>query len=520
MLMIFPTYHRIWYVLELQYEIHEFLIRKKQQTQNVLKEEHMKGRKIIALALGLTMLMATAGCGNTAQEPAALTAESAAGTESAETITGSEAAPDKVEMKKITMWSNDQHDQAVIEEKVQQFNETVGKEKGIEVEYTVYGSDYYSTLDVAISAGEGPDIFKCNKIGNYAEAGYIMAWDDEPGLADLIERFSPYNAPGYGIFSGKTYAVPFRVTTYGIACNMEIFEQNGLEVPETWDEMRECARVITENGAGKTYGYALAMGYGSYNYFYVNLPNAASTGDEYFNHTTGKYDFTSLNGFFGHLQGIIDDGSMFPGFETMDGDTARAQFSAGNIGMIGVMSSDVTTFKNQFPCSFEWEMIPYPVQDAQNRYKEPIGVSMSYEINSRCQKEGYSDKVAEFVNFLYSDEVFVATNNAQVDISVLGEEITSQSNTEEMDPNWIRFSDMDVFCIKYPNPDSDLTIEGDTYQDVYNKILSGMITDVEGALAELDEKYNAALDAAVADGKVNLEDYIDPNIEEKMKWVK
>ena len=28
--------------------------------------------------------------------------------------------------------------------------------------------------------------------------------------------------------------------------------------------------VITENGNGQTYGYALAMGYGSYNYFYVN----------------------------------------------------------------------------------------------------------------------------------------------------------------------------------------------------------------------------------------------------------
>ena len=32
--------------------------------------------------------------------------------------------------------------------------------------------------------------------------------------------------------------------------------------------MRECAKVITDNGGGQTYGYALAMGYGSYNYFY------------------------------------------------------------------------------------------------------------------------------------------------------------------------------------------------------------------------------------------------------------
>lgn len=145
---------------------------------------------------------------------------------------------------------------------------------------------------------------------------------------------------------------------------------------------------------------------------------------------------------------------------------------------------------------------------------------MSYVINSKASKGGYADKVAEFMNYLYSDEVFVATNEAQVDISVLGDEITSKSKVDGLDPNWIRFSDMDVYCIKYPNPDGDLSIEGDSYQDVYNKILTGIVTDVDGALKDLTERYNKALDEAVASGKVNINDYIDPNIAEKMKWGK
>ena len=82
------------------------------------------------------------------------------------------ASADDVQV--IRMWSNDQHDQSVIKEKIEAFNATIGKENGIAVEYTVYGSDYYSTLDVAVTSKEGPDIFKCNKIGNYAEAGYIL----------------------------------------------------------------------------------------------------------------------------------------------------------------------------------------------------------------------------------------------------------------------------------------------------------------------------------------------------------
>lgn len=480
-----------------------------------MEEFIMRLKKYLGILLsGIMVLSMTACAGADKGQTAAPESGQTEGTKKEQT----QAEAGSGDVTKITMWSNDQHDQAVYEERIKAFNETIGKEKGISVEYTVYGSDYYTTLDVAVTAGEGPDIFKCNKIGNYAEAGYIMPWEDEAGLKGLVDRFAEYNAPGYGEFGQKTYSIPIRVTTYGIACNMDVFNQYGLKTPETWDEMRACAKAITEGSKESTYGYALAMGYGSYNYFYVNLPNAASVGDEYFNHTTGRYDFESLGGFFDHLQGFIDDKSMFPGYETMDGDTARAQFSAGNIGMIGVMSSDVTTFKNQFPCDFEWTVIPYPVADGSNRYKEPVGAAMSYVINSRAAKDGYSDKVAEFINYLYSDEMFVATNEAQVDISILGDEITSQSKVDGLDPNWIKFSDMDVFCIKYPNPDGDLSIEGDSYQDVYNKILTGIITDVDGALKDLSERYNKALDEAVASGKVNIDDYIDPNIADKMKW--
>lgn len=154
----------------------------------------------------------------------------------------------------------------------------------------------------------------------------------------------------------------------------------------------------------------------------------------------------------------------------------------------------------------------------EHYYKEPVGVSMSYVIGESAK--GYSDKVALFLNYLYSDEVFLATSDAQVDISILGNEITSQSTATDIDPNWLRFSDMDTFCIKYPNPDSNLFIEGDTYQDVISKILTGIEPNIDGALKALDEKYNAALDAAVANGKVVLSDYIDPDIAEKMQPVK
>ncbi len=101
------------------------------------------------------------------------------------------ASADEKKIDTITVWSNDAHNKAQYEALIADFNETVGKEKGIVIEYTVYGGDYYSSLDVALQSGEAPHIFKCNKIGQYAASGHILALDDLPTGAELVARYAP-----------------------------------------------------------------------------------------------------------------------------------------------------------------------------------------------------------------------------------------------------------------------------------------------------------------------------------------
>ena len=43
---------------------------------------------------------------------------------------------------------------------------------------------------------------------------------------------------------------------------------------------------------------------------------------------------------------------------------------------------------------------------------------------------------------------------------------------------------------------------------------------MDAALQDLDERYNAAMDAAVESGELTREDYIDPDMAEKMTWTK
>ena len=60
------------------------------------------------------------------------------------------ADADKVEH--IVVWSDNAHEQSVRDRQVEEFNATIGKELGIVIDYTVYGTDYADTIQVAMQA--------------------------------------------------------------------------------------------------------------------------------------------------------------------------------------------------------------------------------------------------------------------------------------------------------------------------------------------------------------------------------
>ena len=128
----------------------------------------------------------------------------------------------------IRVWSNDAHSKPVFTDFVEKFNNGPGKELGIIIELQVYGTDYYSVLDVTLQSPDTssqPHIFKCNKIPQYARSGQLACLEDLPGGEALIAPYKEKNSEGVGLVDGKTYALPFKATTVGLAYNMEMFEK-------------------------------------------------------------------------------------------------------------------------------------------------------------------------------------------------------------------------------------------------------------------------------------------------------
>ncbi len=112
--------------------------------------------------------------------------------------------------------------------------------------------EYDGKLNALIAAGQTPDVWTCNPGPNmdvYVEAGVV---------ADLTDILTNQEADWYatftdGIFERLTYdekimAVP---TNYAAACvyyNTEIFEEVGVEVPTTYDELLTVCQAIQDAG--------------------------------------------------------------------------------------------------------------------------------------------------------------------------------------------------------------------------------------------------------------------------------
>jgi len=125
----------------------------------------------------------------------------------------------------------------------------------VEIEYCALG-EIETKLIAAIQANRAYDAIQGPEdkmVANFAVRGLLLPLDDVVdalGRDDYIEGLLPS-------FLGHNYMIPYWAFGVGLWYRSDLFEQNGLVVPQTWDDMLTAARVLTKD---KQYGYALIQG--------------------------------------------------------------------------------------------------------------------------------------------------------------------------------------------------------------------------------------------------------------------
>lgn len=138
---------------------------------------------------------------------------------------------------------------------VENFNSTIGEEKGITVEAVFQGGydDLKSKVIGAIKADIAPEVVQgtVNNILEFTQSGIVQPLNDyitheEIGIHDFEDIYEVYRTENSSYdATGTYYSLPFSKSTDLLFYNKTFFEEHGLTVPTTWEEVTEVSKQIT-----------------------------------------------------------------------------------------------------------------------------------------------------------------------------------------------------------------------------------------------------------------------------------
>ena len=185
---------------------------------------------------------------------------------------------------------------------------------GVTVAYdeAAIGSDMDTKLNTLFAAGCGPDVIGHGilsvaqrvEMNQYLPIdSYFDAWE---GKDDLLP-----SVLANGTYKEHVYGLGYSVTPYVFAYRKDLLDEAGLKVPETWDELAEAARALTqkdENGNVTFSGFCFPMTGGNLVELDVFVfGNGGRWMDDASNPTmTGEEKVEALN----FLKGLLPDVNM------------------------------------------------------------------------------------------------------------------------------------------------------------------------------------------------------------------
>lgn len=412
----------------------------------------------------------------------------------------------------IDVWSTEAGAQETYEELVDEWNSTTGDEKNIFINYVTTTDG--TKVDVAQQGGQLPHIFggSKNQRRKFIQSGDVMAVDDMPGGEEFLKEINLPGTEGENVINGKTYCIYTEVTTCGLAYNKDLFKKAGIvdengeaKAPTTLEEVREYAKKITALGGG-VYGYAFPL---AFNLAYLSTAPLSAYYDN--NYPDKAYSYIDLDnltvdnsGYKEMVSWILDmreDGSLFPGSETLDNDTARAYFSSGIIGMIPAMSWDVAVYTEQFPTECDWDICKFPGLSGKEEISQYNNRGGSRLIGKTAAEKN-PEETMEVYKFLHSVELQTELFERGIQISTMPE-VLEAADKDKVDPRLYKFAEFVEPDKRYASAEK-YVLEGDNWATLFEKVWIGDMT-LDAAIADLNKRDTEGLRKAVKNGEYDVE---------------
>lgn len=220
-------------------------------------------------------------------------------------------------------------------------------------------------LQVAMKAGELPDLTIVDNPDNASMArdGYF---EDITELAKDMEKDyfpGPWKSTFY---NGRQYGMPLSSNCLALFYNKKILAEQGVAVPDTWDELRSAARKLTGPGRFGMAISAVATEEGTFQF----IPWLLSAGG-----SPDRLDSPGAAKALGYLRTLITDGSMNRDVIEWTQGFLEKQFATGSTAMMINGPWNIDTIRKDAPdLDFGVARIPRDQEYASVLGGENIGI--------------------------------------------------------------------------------------------------------------------------------------------------
>ncbi|MFC0673220.1 ABC transporter substrate-binding protein [Brachybacterium hainanense] len=431
----------------------------------------------------------------------------------------------------VTYWDVWQSQTPYIENEIALFQEATG----IQVQRTQQQTGAYKDLiTLGARSGDLPDVRHVSSeppMNEQVKNGWLTPLNDHVD-EEWIRSFPPYTfVEGSNMFDGKIYTAPFVANTTPamfLFINDQVFRDAGLVdgegkalIPRTWDEVTQYARTITEKGGGEVFG--LGFGNSAFDllswWASVFCQAEAPHGGFSMDLRTGSYAMGSdplAGDFLEMLVGWKDAGYVFPSSMSIDDETARVYFAKGDFGMTVGGNWNQPGWAEDGFTDYSWTtLIGREEKPKAFFYSAPGGDS--WALTSALKN---TEGAVEWLRWLLGPEAGKRwTQEFNLGLSIHPESVDVDAIEDRNFRDYLVAAEGKQIPGPQPhirNPDAVKVVPDPVSPgpgDVIAGVYTGQLSDIRGALADLEERMNenhrAAIDAAVAEGaQVSAEDWV------------
>ncbi|EFU42812.1 extracellular solute-binding protein family 1 [Paenibacillus vortex V453] len=278
---------------------------------------------------------------------------------------------------------------------IQRFN---ASHEDIEVVGTFQGSydETVTKLQQAIASGTGPDV-------SMLERAYVQMFADSEVLEDLtpylegsgisVDDFTP-GLMGHSTFNDQLVSLPLNRSTPILHVNKTLLDELGLQIPTTWEEMKEVANALVVKEGSEYKRYGVTMPYDTW----YPIAMISQAGGTFFNDDHSSIGFGD-NGagakMFGYLKDLQSTGALYYPPAQDSGNIVNSMFVEGKVGMMYQSTGSIGGLSSTVDFDYVTAFLP-----KDEVYANPTGGANVTMLSSSKNKEA----AWEFIRWMEMEE--------------------------------------------------------------------------------------------------------------------